>query len=132
MSARHRCFYHADHCSRAHERAHNYDRRKGSGSDHSPQLMVMLMAYILSRRMATKGIIAAATILAGVVSATMFGMQTQMLQYAPAQTNGTTAVASVGSASNPIIVNPSQTTNKVLVHIQSCRNALASAMQYQS
>ena len=74
--------------------------------------MVMLMAYILSRRMATKGIIAAATILAVVVSATMFGMQTQMLQYALAQTNGTTAVASAGSASNPIIVNPSQTTNK--------------------
>src|SRR5215467_12251250 len=68
------------------------------------------MAYILSRRMATKGIIAAATILAVVVSATMFGMQTQMLQYALAQTNGTTAVA--GSASNRIIVNPSQTTNK--------------------
>lgn len=70
------------------------------------------MAYILSRRMATKGIIAAATILAVVVSATMFGMQTQMLQYALAQTNGTIAVASAGSASNPIIVNPSQTTNK--------------------
>ena len=70
------------------------------------------MAYILSRRMATKGIIAAATILAVVASATMFGMQTQMLQYALAQTNGTTAVASAGSASNPIIVNPSQTTNK--------------------
>ena len=74
--------------------------------------MVILMAYILSRRMATKEIIAAATILAVVVSATMFGMQTQMLQYALAQTNGTTAVASAGSASNPIIVNPSQTTNK--------------------
>src|SRR5215471_15058706 len=71
------------------------------------------MAYIyLSRRMATKGIIAAATILAVVVSATMFGMQAQMLQYALAQTNGTTAVASAGSASNPIIVNPSQTTHK--------------------
>jgi len=70
------------------------------------------MAYILSRRMATKGIIAAATILAVVAFATMFGMQTQMLQYALAQTNGTTAVASAGSASNPIIVNPSQTTNK--------------------
>ena len=62
--------------------------------------------------MATKGITAAATILAVVVSATMFGMQTQMLQYALAQTNGTTAVASAGSASNPIIVNPSQSTNK--------------------
>jgi len=75
--------------------------------------MVMLMAYILSRRMATKGILAAATILAVVVSATMFGMQTQMLQYALAQTNGTTAAAaSAGSQSNPIIVNPSQTTNK--------------------
>src|SRR5215469_3947003 len=70
------------------------------------------MAYILSRRMATKGIIAAATILAVVAFATMFGMQTQMLQYALAQTNGTTAVASAGSASNPKIVNPSQTTNK--------------------
>ena len=41
-NARRRCFYHADHCSRAHERAYNYDRRKGSGSDHSPRLMVML------------------------------------------------------------------------------------------
>ena len=74
--------------------------------------MMMLMAYILSKRMATKGIIAAATILVVVASATMFGMQAQMLQYALAQTNGTTAVASAGSASNPIIVNPSQTTNK--------------------
>src|SRR5215813_2147078 len=71
------------------------------------------MAYILSRRMATKGIIAAVTILAVVAFATMFGMQTQMLQYALAQTNQTTAaVASAGSASNPVIVNPSQSTNK--------------------
>jgi plastocyanin len=60
----------------------------------------------------TKAIIAAATILAVVASATMFGMQTQMSQYALAQTNGTTAAASAGSASNPVIVNPSQTTNK--------------------
>jgi plastocyanin len=60
----------------------------------------------------TKAIIAAATILAVVASATMFGMQTQMSQYVLAQTNGTTAAASAGSASNPVIVNPSQTTNK--------------------
>src|SRR5215469_2036767 len=58
----------------------------------------------------TKAIIAAATILAVVVSATMFGMQTQMLQYALAQTYGTTAASA--SASNPVIVNPSQTTSK--------------------
>jgi plastocyanin len=60
----------------------------------------------------TKAIIAAATILAVVASATMFGMQTQMSQYALAQTNGTTAAASAGSASNPVMVNPSQTTDK--------------------
>jgi plastocyanin len=60
----------------------------------------------------TKAIIAAATILAVVASATMFGIQTQMSQYALAQTNGTTAAASAGSASNPVIVDPSQTTNK--------------------
>jgi plastocyanin len=60
----------------------------------------------------TKAIIAAATILAVVASTTMFGMQTQMSQYALAQTNGTTAAASAGSASNPVIVDPSQTTNK--------------------
>ena len=56
----------------------------------------------------TKAFIAAATILAVVASATMFGMQTQMSQNALAQTNGSTA----GSASNPVIVNPSQTTSK--------------------
>ncbi len=61
----------------------------------------------------TKAIIAAATIMAVVASATMFGIQTQMSQYALAQTNGTTAAAaSVGSASNPVMVNPSQTTSK--------------------
>ena len=57
----------------------------------------------------TKAIIAAATILAVVASATMFGIQSQ---YALDQTNGTTAAASAGSASNPVIVDPSQTTNK--------------------
>jgi hypothetical protein len=60
----------------------------------------------------TKAIIAAATILAVVASATMFGMHTQMSQYVLAQTYGTTAAASAGSASNPVIVNPSQTTNR--------------------
>jgi hypothetical protein len=61
----------------------------------------------------TKTIIAAATIMVVVASAAMIlGMQTQMSQYALAQTYGTTAAASAGSASNPIIVNPSQTTNK--------------------
>ena len=60
----------------------------------------------------TKAIIAAATIMAVVASATMFGIQTQMSQYALAQTYGTTAAASAGSASNPVMVNPSQTTNK--------------------
>jgi len=57
----------------------------------------------------TKAFIAAATILAVVASATMFGIQSQ---YALDQTNGTTAAASAGSASNPVIVDPSQTTNK--------------------
>jgi hypothetical protein len=58
----------------------------------------------------TKAIIAAAAIMAVVASAAMvLGIQTQ--QYALAQTNGTTA-ASAGSASNPVIVNPSQTTSK--------------------
>jgi hypothetical protein len=38
---------------------------------------------------------------------------TQISQYALAQTYGTTAAsASTGSASDPVIVNPSQTTNK--------------------
>jgi hypothetical protein len=58
----------------------------------------------------TKAIIAAAAIMAVVASAAMvLGIQTQ--QYALAQTNGTTA-ASAGSASNPVMVSPSQTTNK--------------------
>jgi len=61
----------------------------------------------------TKAIIAAATIMAVVASAAMFGIQTQMSQYALAQTYGTTATsASAGSASDPVMVNPSQTTNK--------------------
>jgi hypothetical protein len=60
----------------------------------------------------TKAIIAAATIMAVVASAAMIGIQTQMSQYALAQTYGTTSAASAGSASNPVIVNPSQTTNK--------------------
>ncbi|MGC2681044.1 MAG: hypothetical protein WA323_04185 [Candidatus Nitrosopolaris sp.] len=55
----------------------------------------------------TKAIIAAAAIMAVVASAAMI-LGTQMSQYALAQTNGTTA----GSASNPIMVNPSQTTSK--------------------
>jgi plastocyanin len=45
--------------------------------------------------------------MAVVASAAMI-LGTQMSQYALAQTNGSTA----GSASNPVIVNPSQTTNK--------------------
>src|SRR5215472_9789354 len=61
----------------------------------------------------TKAIIAAATIMAVVASAAMFGIQTQMSQYALAQTYGTTATsASAGSASDPVMLNPSQTTNK--------------------
>ena len=60
----------------------------------------------------TKSFIVVATILLVVASVAMIGIQTQMSQYALAQTNGTTAVASAGSASNPVIVNPSQTTNK--------------------
>ena len=59
-----------------------------------------------------KTIMAAATILAVVASAAMV-LGTQMSQYALAQTYGTTAAsASAGSASDPVIVNPSQTTNK--------------------
>ncbi|HXX99196.1 MAG TPA: hypothetical protein VEL11_19065 [Candidatus Bathyarchaeia archaeon] len=54
-----------------------------------------------------KSIIAAAAIMAVVASAAMI-LGTQMSQYALAQTNGTTA----GSASNPVMVDPSQTTNK--------------------
>jgi plastocyanin len=61
----------------------------------------------------TKAIIAAAAIMAVVASAAMvFGIQTQMSQYALAQTYGTTAASAAGSASNPVMVNPSQTTNK--------------------
>ena len=59
----------------------------------------------------TKGIIAAATILAVVASVAMIGIQTQMSQYVLAESYGTNA-ASAGSASNPVIVDPSQTTNK--------------------
>jgi hypothetical protein len=55
----------------------------------------------------TKAFIAAATILVVVASASMFGIQTQMSQYAQAQTS-----ASAGSAGNPVMVDPSQTTNK--------------------
>jgi plastocyanin len=54
-----------------------------------------------------KSIIAAAAIIAVVASAAMI-LGTEMSQYALAQTNGSTA----GSASNPVIVDPSQTTNK--------------------
>ena len=59
-----------------------------------------------------KTIMAAATILAVVASAAMV-LGTQMSQYVLAQTYGTTAAsASAGSASDPVIVNPSQTTSK--------------------
>ena len=55
----------------------------------------------------------AATILAVVASAAMIGIQTQMSQYALAQTYGRNAAsASAGSASSPVMVDPSQTTNK--------------------
>jgi hypothetical protein len=54
-----------------------------------------------------KSIIAAAAIMAVIASAAMI-LGTQMSQNALAQTNGSTA----GSASNPVIVNPSQTTSK--------------------
>jgi plastocyanin len=57
-----------------------------------------------------KSIIAAAAIMAVVASAAMI-LGTQMSQYALAQTYGTTT-ASAGSASNPVMVSPSQTTNK--------------------
>ncbi|HYA82315.1 MAG TPA: hypothetical protein VEH06_02535, partial [Candidatus Bathyarchaeia archaeon] len=55
----------------------------------------------------TKSIIAAAAIMAVVASAAMI-LGTQISQYALAQTNGSTA----GSASNPVMVDPSKTTNK--------------------
>jgi plastocyanin len=59
-----------------------------------------------------KAIIAVAAIMAIVVSAAVIlGTQTQMLQNALAQNNGANAT-STGSASNPVAVNPSQTTNK--------------------
>jgi plastocyanin len=54
-----------------------------------------------------KSIIAAAAIMAVVASAAMI-LGTQMSQYALAETNGSTA----GSASNPVMVDPSKTTNK--------------------
>jgi len=54
-----------------------------------------------------KSIIAAAAIMAVVASAAMI-LGTQMSQYALAQTNGSTT----GSASNPVMVDPSKTTNK--------------------
>ena len=55
----------------------------------------------------TKSIIAAAAIMAVFASAAMI-LGTQMSQYALAQTNGSTAE----SASNPVMVDPSKTTNK--------------------
>ena len=58
-----------------------------------------------------KAIIAAATIMVVVASAAMI-LGIQMSQYALAQSYGTTAASAAGSASNPVIVNPSQTTNK--------------------
>jgi len=59
-----------------------------------------------------KTIMAAATILAVVASAAMV-LGTQMSQYVLAQTYGTTAAsASAGSASNPVMVDPSKTTSK--------------------
>jgi len=67
----------------------------------------------------TKAIIAAAAIMAVIASAAMIlGIQTQMSQHALAQTqtNKTTATSESGYitmlTSNPVIVNPSQTTNK--------------------
>ncbi|MGA9148983.1 MAG: hypothetical protein WBZ36_00285 [Candidatus Nitrosopolaris sp.] len=61
----------------------------------------------ITKTKTTKAIIAAAAIMAVVASAAMI-LGTQMSQYALAQTIGSTA----GSASNPIMVNPSQTTSK--------------------
>jgi hypothetical protein len=67
----------------------------------------------------TKAIITAAAIMTVIGSAAMIlGIQTQMSQYALAQTqtNKTTATSESGYItmlpSNPVIVNPSQTTNK--------------------
>src|SRR5215469_13525061 len=73
-----------------------------------------------------KTIMAAATILAVVASAAMV-LGTQMSQYALAQTYRITAVsASAGSASDPVIVNPSQTANKEFwintVHLDGATN----------
>jgi len=63
--------------------------------------------------LATKDL-AAATILAVVASAAMIGIQTQMSQYALVQTYGTTAAsASAGSASNPVMVDPSQREERI-------------------
>ena len=56
----------------------------------------------------TKAIIAATTILAVVASAAII-LGTQMSQYALAQTNGSTA----GSASNPVMVDPSQREERI-------------------
>jgi plastocyanin len=66
---------------------------------------------IKTKTKTTKAIIAAATILVVVASVAMV-LGTQMSQYALAQTYGTAAAASARSASNPVIVDPSQTTNK--------------------
>jgi plastocyanin len=86
----------------------------------------------------TKAIIAAATIIAVIASAAMV-LGTQMSQYVLAQTYGTTAAASAGSASNPVIVNPSQTTNKEFwintVHLDgatSLRAAVANPLSAQN
>jgi len=73
-----------------------------------------------------KAVIAAAAIMALVASAAMIlGTQTQMLQHAMAQNNATNAT-STGAASNPVMVNPSQTTNKEFwintVHLDGLTN----------
>ena len=61
----------------------------------------------------TKAIIAAAAIMAIVASAAMIlGTQTQMLQHAFAQINGGNSSSITGTTSNPVMVNPSQTTSK--------------------
>ena len=65
----------------------------------------------------TKAIITAATIMTVIASAAMIlGIQTQMSQHALAQTNKTTATSESGYITmlkgNPVIVSPSQTTNK--------------------
>ena len=58
-----------------------------------------------------KAIVAAAAIMAVVASAAMIlGTQTQMLQQVFAQSNGSSN--STAATSNPVMVNPSQTTNK--------------------